>query len=314
MRVEAATMIRAPQQIVSAVYADYVGWPCLFPTTNGVRLAGGGGPKHLLEVDHAEGKVLNELVRRSSGQIDLRKAKRRYTAWFVNRFEVIPGGTRFSLSGEIALKGIARLVQPFLRGYVRRQLDRWVLEPVRAEAEKRAGVPAMASVSPGEPAGRRIRVAAIAAYGAAVLAFAYAAVSLYWTAGGTALLATVGGTMEEVANHGGLPAIALGSAASVLKAAGGMLALALIRPGGRIIPRKWLLRVAGVASAALSCYGAIQVAAGALVLSGAVDPSGPVDRTALRWHVALWDMWFLVWGLLLAIAVVAGWRAGRESR
>jgi hypothetical protein len=50
------------------------------------------------------------------------------------------------------------------------------------------------------------------------------------------------------------------------------------------------------------------------VLSGAVHPAGPVDRAALRWHVALWDMWFLVWGLLLAIAVVAGWRAQRESR
>jgi hypothetical protein len=67
----------------------------------------------------------------------------------------------------------------------------------------------------------------------------------------------------------------------VLKAAGGMLALALIRPWGRAILRKWLLRVAGAASAALTCYGAVQVAAGALVLSGAVDPPGPVDRAAL---------------------------------
>lgn len=57
------------------------------------------------------------------------------------RFEVIPGGTRFSVSGEIALNGIARLARPFLSGYVRRQMERWVLEPVKAEAEKRARVP-----------------------------------------------------------------------------------------------------------------------------------------------------------------------------
>jgi hypothetical protein len=170
------------------------------------------------------------------------------------------------------------------------------------------------SASPPEPANRRIRVAVIAAYGAAVLAFAYAAVSLYWAAGGTALLATVGGAIEEVGRRGGLPAIALGSAAAVLKAAGGMLALALIRPWGRAIPRRWLRTVAGLASAVLICYGALYVTAGALALSGAVHLAGPVDRAALRWHVALWDMWFLVWGLLLAIAVVAGWRAQRESR
>lgn len=148
----------------------------------------------------------------------------------------------------------------------------------------------------------------IAAYGAAALAFAYAAVSLYWAAGGTALLATVGGTVEDVARRGGLPAVALGSAATVLKVVGGLLALALARPWGRTIPRRWLLTVAGLASAVLICYGALQLAVGALVLSGAVHPSGPVDRAALRWHVALWDPWFLAWGLLLAIAAVASWR------
>ena len=35
---------------------------------------------------------------------------------------------------------------------------------------------------------------------------------------------------------------------------------------------------------------------GALVLTGLISPAGPVDRTALRWHVLLWDLWFLVWG------------------
>jgi hypothetical protein len=32
-----------------------------------------------------------------------------------------------------------------------------------------------------------------------------------------------------------------------------------------------------------------------------------VDRTALRWHVGVWDLWFLVWGILLALAA-AGYR------
>jgi len=67
----------------------------------------------------------------------------------------------------------------------------------------------------------------------------------------------------------------------------------------------------GAASAVLTAYGGLLVAVGALVLTGLVSPSGPVDRTALRWHVLLWDLWFLVWGLLLG---VAAWQYGRESR
>ena len=151
----------------------------------------------------------------------------------------------------------------------------------------------------------RIRAGAIAAYGAAALAFAYAAVSLYWTVGGTALLATVGGGVEDVARRGGLPAIALGLAATFLKVAGGMLGLALVRPWGRAMPRRWLFRGAGIVSVALICYGALQVTAGALVLSGALHPASTVDHAALRWHAAFWDLWFLVWGLLLAVATVA---------
>ena len=148
----------------------------------------------------------------------------------------------------------------------------------------------------------------MAAYAAALAAFAYAAVSLYWTTGGTLLLGTLGGTMEDIARDGGLPAVALGLTATVLKVAGGILALSLVRPWGRVVPRRWLRIVAGIASAALICYGAVQVVAGALVLSGAVHLHGVVDRGALRWHVAVWDMWFLVWGLLLAVAAVASHR------
>jgi len=49
--------------------------------------------------------------------------------------------------------------------------------------------------------------------------------------------------------------------------------------------------VLAFAHAAVSLYWA----AGSLVLSGAVRPAAAVDRTALRWHVLVWDTWFLVW-------------------
>jgi hypothetical protein len=54
--------------------------------------------------------------------------------------------------------------------------------------------------------------------------------------------------------------------------------------------------LAAVASGVLVLYGGVLLVAGALVLTGVIDPAGPVDRAALRWHVLVWDCWFLLWG------------------
>ena len=104
-------------------------------------------------------------------------------------------------------------------------------------------------------------------------------------------------------------------AAAVAKMAGGVLALALVRPWGRVVPRRWLLISSAGASAVLVVYGGLNVAVGALVLSGTLHPSGSVNRTALRWHVGVWDLWFLLWGILLALATVGYWRrTARRAR
>ena len=100
----------------------------------------------------------------------------------------------------------------------------------------------------------------------------------------------------------------LALAAAAAKAAGGLLALALVRPWGRVIPRGWLRAGSAGASALLVVYGGLNVLLGALVLSGVIHPAGSVDRTALRWHVGVWDLWFLVWWILLAVAT-AGYLA-----
>jgi Polyketide cyclase / dehydrase and lipid transport len=138
LHVEASTVAEAPRQTVLDVYADYASWPRLFPTISAVRLLGRQGPKLVLEVDHVEGKVRNELVVRPPDAIDLWEEKRHYDARFGNRFESVPDGTRFTVRGEIHLKGWARLLQPFLRGYARRLMQRLQLQPVKAEAEARA--------------------------------------------------------------------------------------------------------------------------------------------------------------------------------
>src|SRR5215469_17879774 len=151
-------------------------------------------------------------------------------------------------------------------------------------------------------------VGTVSAYAAAIVAFGYALMSLYWTLGGHALVSTIGGYAEQSARHGGALPVLIALPATLAKAAGGLLALALVRPWGRMVPRRWLLSGSAGTSALLVVYGGLNVLLGALVLSGVIHPTGGVDRTALRWHVGVWDLWFLVWGILLALATVTYWR------
>ena len=69
-----------------------------------------------------------------------------------------------------------------------------------------------------------------------------------------------------------------------------------------------LLLLLSVASVLLVVYGGLNVLAGALVLLDVIHPGGRVDQTALRWHVGVWDLWFLLWGILLALAAFGYWR------
>ena len=156
---------------------------------------------------------------------------------------------------------------------------------------------------------------AVTAYAAALAGFGYALLSLYWALGGHALISTVGGYAEQFARRGGALPVLIALAATLAKVAGGLLPLALVRRWGRVVPRGWLLAGSAGASALLVGYGGLNVLLGALVLSGVIHPAGSVDRTALRWHVGVWDLWFLVWGILLAVATIAYWRrTARRTR
>jgi hypothetical protein len=151
-------------------------------------------------------------------------------------------------------------------------------------------------------------VGTVTAYAAAIVAFAYALMSLYWALGGHALVSTIGGYVEQFARRGGALPVLVALVATLAKVAGGLLALALVRPWGRVVPRGRLLIGSAGASVLLVVYGGLNVLLGALVLSGVIHPTGSVDRTALRWHVGVWDLWFLVWGILLALATTGYWR------
>src|SRR5215217_6075192 len=87
------------------------------------------------------------------------------------------------------------------------------------------------------------------AYGACLLAAAYAVVSFYWAFGGMVGIGTLGGRLEELGRQGDPAVLWLAGVAGVLKVAGAVLALALVRPWGRVVPRWLLLGVARAGAA-----------------------------------------------------------------
>ena len=60
----------------------------------------------------------------------------------------------------------------------------------------------------------------------------------------------------------------------------------------------------------LTLYGGVLVVGEALAAVGLVRPSTPVEWKPLLWHLLVWDMSFLLWGLLFA---AAAWRFTRRS-
>ncbi|WP_197284872.1 DUF3995 domain-containing protein [Sciscionella sediminilitoris] len=139
---------------------------------------------------------------------------------------------------------------------------------------------------------------AIAAF---VVALLFALVSLYWTAGGELGLDTVGGVIEQAVRTGDAGMTAVMVLVTVIKLVGAVFALALVQPWGRVFPRKLLLVLGWLGTAVLVLYG------GFLTISEAVVAIGGAPGTetlAFRWHLYLWDPWFLVWGVALGLAML----------
>ena len=135
LHVEASTTIQAPQPRVVEIYQDYRNWPNLFPTIKAVRLVREEPHRKVLEIDHVEGRVINILTIVSPQEVVLEEFKKKYNGKFVNRFEVVPQGTRFTVAADISLKGFYKLLAPFLADYIRKQITVYVLDPVKKSAE-----------------------------------------------------------------------------------------------------------------------------------------------------------------------------------
>jgi hypothetical protein len=143
-----------------------------------------------------------------------------------------------------------------------------------------------------------------AAYTACAWALLFAAPSFYWAAGGTAGADTIGDaiTGPALARDPAFVAILWGTGA--LKALGGLLALALVQPWGRHFPR-WLLLAAALGGGALTAlYGSASLVQHGLMVAGVIAIPSGLGITAARWHLLLWDPWWLLGGILF---LAAGW-------
>jgi hypothetical protein len=147
----------------------------------------------------------------------------------------------------------------------------------------------------------RHRLGLPAATAALVVGLAYAAISAYWALGGTWLLATVSSSL--VTAHQSATVVMAVWAAVVLKGVGAVLPLYVHLPAP---PSKWhgrLRLLAWAEAAVLTLYGFAFTLAGLLVQAGVIRRGRTADQWALVWHAYLWDPWFLVWGLLVVIAL-----------
>jgi hypothetical protein len=138
VHVSAAITVHAPPDRLVARYLDFAQWPQLFAATiRGTRLVQSRGDEMTVEVDHrTAGRVINVIRPRSPNEIELGEFKPKFEATFLNRFDPIPEGTRYTVVADVKLKMPYALLAPFLTGYVRRAVRRYVLEPMRDVAER----------------------------------------------------------------------------------------------------------------------------------------------------------------------------------
>jgi hypothetical protein len=133
----------------------------------------------------------------------------------------------------------------------------------------------------------------------------FALMSLYWAAGGTLGGKTVGAEIYRLGRERDPSFVAQLWAAFALKALIAMLALALVQAWGRRLPRRLLLVLAGATGAGITLYAVGGLIQHALMATGTISTSEALGTYALPWHLALWDPFWLVGGLLFLAATRA---------
>ena len=156
-------------------------------------------------------------------------------------------------------------------------------------------------------AGRRFVWAGYAAFAWGLI---FAAISFYWGAGGTIGVDTVWGSLRMSSAQESV-LIVFVWVTGLLKVLGALLGLVLVTRWGMRLPPRPLAVLGWAAAGLLTLYGGANVLAEALTASGIVKPTQPVDWKPLLWHLYVWDLSFLIWGILFGLAA---WHFTRINR
>lgn len=134
---------------------------------------------------------------------------------------------------------------------------------------------------------------------AALVGTVHGLFSLYWGAGGTWLLWSLGERLVDAFAGMRWVLLPLG----LFKIGCAVAPFILARAGW---PRRRLSRVVcWLGAATLVTWGGVNTVAAHLVLSDVVHPEGGYDHPGMIGHAWLWDPLFLVWGAALAVGMVA---------
>jgi hypothetical protein len=150
-----------------------------------------------------------------------------------------------------------------------------------------------------------------AARAAAAWALAFAAMSFFWAAGGTLGVHTLGPAIERHAEVRDSGFLALVWVTGALKLFAGLVALAL---AGRPRLPRWVVLVVQWAAWALLVYETAELGQHVLMQTGAIATPQGLGADGVRWHLMLWDPWWIVGAALFAVASWRPWRRERAAR
>lgn len=153
------------------------------------------------------------------------------------------------------------------------------------------------------------RVPKWASYAACTWAFVFATLSFYWALGGTIGLSTISPAIEDLARAPWGGAMLWGT--GILKVLAGLLALALVQPWGRSLPRRLLVIAAWVVGGFMVLYeGVANLMVRVVMALGLIPTPASMYSPTAYWHLVLWVPWWMLGGLLFCLAA---WHARRRS-
>lgn len=141
------------------------------------------------------------------------------------------------------------------------------------------------------------------AYAAAAWGLLFGLLSLYWAAGGTWLLDTIGEAVTAPILESDPLMVAILWASVLVKFIGTVAALALVQRWGRAFPRWFLLSGGGLAAGLLVLYGGAGIVQQTLMAVGLVEVSATF-APVLYWHLFLWSPYWLLGGVFFGLATV----------